>query len=48
MSILPNLYGNINEDSCDHLQDFSKICGTAKYVDDYVDGSFPIFIERRS
>jgi len=32
--ILPNLYGNINEDPYDTLQEFSKICATIKEVDD--------------
>ena len=32
--ILPNFYGNINEDPYDHLQEFSKICATIKDVDD--------------
>ena len=32
--ILPNFYGNINEDPYDHLQEFSKICATIKDADD--------------
>ena len=32
--ILPNFYGNINEDPYDHRQEFSKICATIKDVAD--------------
>ena len=32
--ILPNFYGDINEDPYDHLQEFSKICATIKDADD--------------
>ena len=47
--ILPNFYGNINEDPYDHLQELSKICATIKDADDALRlALFPFSLKREA